>query len=256
MGGLVLEQAGDGEALAAAELDRGLRAARGKRRNREALDTDRAGVRKLADLGDDLEADEIALEHGRRKAEAHAELLEFDRDRRRVAAAVGLGHRDRKLAARQEIRALARDRGQVRLGQDRDQTLAGKRVDHRVQIGVALVVLEAEVVDRRIGIAQELVGAAQHGVADAERGHEGADAEGSVPVEPELLQGVAGNLGEAHPQIDLVGAQHPEAVDDLVALADETRRQAARVLGLDRIFDRAGQNQRPVRRAGGDVGIG
>ena len=80
----VVHQAGDRERLAVAQLDLGLGAARRERRHAEALEHDGVGEVERAHFGLDLQVDQVAAEHGRREAQADAELLE--RDRHRVGA--------------------------------------------------------------------------------------------------------------------------------------------------------------------------
>ena len=67
----------------------------------------------LAHLGLDLEVDQAAAEHGRREGEADAVFLVVDGD-----LAERAGHRDRIFAAGEEARGVARQRHEVRLGQD------------------------------------------------------------------------------------------------------------------------------------------
>ena len=98
---------GEGEALAAAELDRRFSPPCRQRRDLEAVDLHGPGVGELADFGDDLEIDEIVLQHRWRERKADAELLEGDGDCHRAAGLPGLRCRDREFAAGEEIRALA-----------------------------------------------------------------------------------------------------------------------------------------------------
>ena len=89
------------------------------------------GEVELADLGRDLQADPVAVEHRRGEVQPDAEVLELD-----VGAVVADG-RVGVLAAGQEVRRLAGARGQVRLGQDRDQPLLRQRLQHHVDVEVA-----------------------------------------------------------------------------------------------------------------------
>ena len=87
-------------------------------------------IGELAHLRPDLQRDQPVRGNRRHEGQADAELLEFDRH-----LVVLLRDRDGKLAAHQEARRLAADRGQVGLGQDVDQFVLGERVDQPVEIG-------------------------------------------------------------------------------------------------------------------------
>src|SRR3546814_5659556 len=118
---VVLDQAGDGEALARRQLDRGLRPPGGQRRNREAAGEHLDGVGELAGLRAHPHGNAAASDQGRRESEADAELLEEDGDRVLV-----LRHRNRKLAARQEAGGFPGDGGEVGLCQDGDEVEIGR----------------------------------------------------------------------------------------------------------------------------------
>ena len=82
VGRIVLNEAGDGEALAAAELDRGVGAPHRDRRDGDFVERDGALAAELAHLGAHLDADEVVQPApSGTKSEAPAELLELDRDR-------------------------------------------------------------------------------------------------------------------------------------------------------------------------------
>ena len=91
----VAQQAGDHEALARAQLDGRFGPARGQRRDDEAVDPQRAFGRQFADLGTDAHRDAAVGEHDRRKRQADAILLIFDRDRAELPARPGSGIRRR-----------------------------------------------------------------------------------------------------------------------------------------------------------------
>ena len=95
------------------------------------------GEVELADLGRDLQADAVAVDHRRREVQPDAEVLELD------GVLVVVDHRVGILAAGEEARALARARGQVRLGQDGDQPLLGQRLQHHVDVELPRVEAEA-----------------------------------------------------------------------------------------------------------------
>ena len=73
----VVHQSGDRERLPVLQLDFRLGAARRQRRHAEAVEHD--GVREVerADLGPDLQVDQVAAEDRRREIQPHAELLEL-----------------------------------------------------------------------------------------------------------------------------------------------------------------------------------
>ncbi len=77
--------------------------------------------------------------------EADAELLPVDADE-----AVAGRHRDRELAAGEEARRLARDRGEIGLGQHGDEAVIVERIDQRVEVeALRLDAAEQVVVGRR-----------------------------------------------------------------------------------------------------------
>ena len=74
-----------------------------------------------ADLGLDLEVDQVAAEHGRREAQTHAEL--FEGDGHRVRARAGLHDRVGILAAGEEAGFLAVGGDEVRFRQALEEAL-------------------------------------------------------------------------------------------------------------------------------------
>jgi len=123
------------KAFAAAEFDRGFRSAErqsGDRHGglRSEGHRDLAGGRQLTDLGPDTQVQMMCVDNRRGEGEADAEGLEFDRDRRETAGGGrGAADRHRKLPACGKARGLAGHRGQVRLGQARDEPLVGEGLD-------------------------------------------------------------------------------------------------------------------------------
>ena len=103
---IALQQAGDREALAVAQLDRGVGAAHDQRRDRDRrrswIDVGRID---LAHLRLDLQVDHAVAEHGRREGEADAEFLELDRDRAEVRRRPGSGTRRPRGSSRYRPRA-------------------------------------------------------------------------------------------------------------------------------------------------------
>ena len=93
-----------------------------ERRDLDVVEHDRALVGELADLGLHLEADAAFRQHHRREGKADAELLELNAD-----LPEAIDDRHGKLAAGEELRRLAGDRRQVRLGQRLDETVALER---------------------------------------------------------------------------------------------------------------------------------
>src|SRR3546814_14244574 len=71
---VVLDQAGDGEALARRQLDRGLRPPGGQRRNREAAGDHLDRVGELADLRAHPHGNAASSDQGRREGEARSEV--------------------------------------------------------------------------------------------------------------------------------------------------------------------------------------
>src|SRR6185437_16722147 len=93
------------------------------------------------DLAGKLQGNAARCHHERGEGQAHAELLEFDRD---IAVAVTAdGYR--KFAASQELGGFATDRGEVRLGQHMDQTDAFQGL----QLALDIVLKVADAAGRR-----------------------------------------------------------------------------------------------------------
>ncbi|CAJ0729814.1 hypothetical protein R76706_02161 [Ralstonia mannitolilytica] len=105
-------QPADDEALAVAQLDHGVGAPRDDGRHGGAIERDAAAEVEVARLRGDFEGDAIFRQDGRRHREPDAERLVFD-----GGGAERLRHRDRDLAAGQEVRALPRQCHQARFGQ-------------------------------------------------------------------------------------------------------------------------------------------
>ena len=143
--------------LARAQLDRGFGAARGQRRDHEVVELDRAFVAKLADFRTDAHRDAAVGKHDRRERQADAILLIFDGHR-----AERLGNRDRKFAAGQEAGGFARKRGQVRLGEDRDETVLCSEVERAEQVERRSILPDSA--ERRA--AGEIVEVRRYGSAD------------------------------------------------------------------------------------------
>ena len=140
VGAGLLQQAGDREALAAAELDRGLGPPHRQRRNGHVaplpIGTLTAPlVESWLTSGRTRRFSRRRRQHGRDHRQADAELLELDGDRG-AAVAGAAGDRDRELAAGEEAGGLARLRRQVRLGEDGDELIGRQRVDDAVDVGV------------------------------------------------------------------------------------------------------------------------
>src|SRR5690349_10792139 len=84
-----------------------------------------------------MKAQMVRVDNRRRDRKLYAESFELDRDGREAAARCGLpGHRDRKLAACEEICRLAGGRGQVGLGQNRQQPLCRQGIEARLELSV------------------------------------------------------------------------------------------------------------------------
>src|SRR4029434_8638868 len=109
---LVVEEAPDGERLTVLQVDRGQRLILANRGNVEALDGQALAEVEGRDLRSDPQVDDLSVDDDRREENAHAELLELDRDR-----VVLLGDGEGELAARDELRLLAALGDEVGLGQ-------------------------------------------------------------------------------------------------------------------------------------------
>ena len=133
----LLQQPGDGEALAAAQLDRRLGAPHGQRRDRQRAAGDgtltaplvvswltSGRTRRLSRVGDITVGTTARLTPN----VLNSTVM--------VVCAVGgiAGDRDRELAAGQEARGLAGQRREVRLRQDGDQLIGRQRVDDAVDV--------------------------------------------------------------------------------------------------------------------------
>ena len=105
----IVEQPGNRERLAVAQLDVGLGPARRERRNPETTQADAVGEVERADFGLDLEPDRVAGDR-RLEVQSDAELLELDGH----GACRALHDRHRELAAGQEARFLTVIGDQVR----------------------------------------------------------------------------------------------------------------------------------------------
>ena len=159
---VVVNQACDAHRLAVAQLDGGAGAAlaqggnEGGRGDAGRAQHQAAGVDQLADADVHLEVDAIVGEHDRQELDGHAELLELD-----VDPVVAVVDGNRESAARQELRFLAGQGGQRRLGQDLGEPLLLRSVDGEIEEEIvvderaeqALVVdgqvVRCELVDRR-----------------------------------------------------------------------------------------------------------
>ena len=86
----------------------------------------------------DLQVDQAAAEHGRRKGKTDAVFLVVDRDLSERA-----GHRDRIFAAGQEARGIAGERDQIGLGQAAGDALLLERIDRHVDRGAAAEIMRA-----------------------------------------------------------------------------------------------------------------
>jgi len=98
--------------------------ARGRQADREGHGLRVAGIER-ADLGHDLQVDQTAIEHGRRKGEADAVFLVVDGDR-----AERTGNRHGKLAAGEKARLLSVHCYQVGFSQVAEGTLRSQDAKH------------------------------------------------------------------------------------------------------------------------------
>ncbi len=137
LGGAVVQQAGDDEALAILDLHLGLGTARGEGRNGKAGDGDSVAVVQCADLGRELDADGSVGIDRRGEFDLDAEGTKLDGDRCRVPC-TALNDGKRKFAAGEKARRQTTERGQCRLGQDLKDLLLLQVLhgDPDVQFGV------------------------------------------------------------------------------------------------------------------------
>ena len=247
VGDVVLQQAGDGEALSAAQFHRGLGAPGGQRGHDKVVQRDRVFARQLADLGAHVQVDPGFPDDGRREGQGDAEFLELDGH-----PAVGVGHQDGELAAGQEAGGFAGERGEIGLGQDGHQPFLLEGVDDGVEVptlgaedGADALCQAAQAVDDADG-AGEGIGRRQAEGQSAQRAED-------LPVEAQLLVHAAGDLGDADAQVDLVGRVDAQPVDDRFLVAGDAHGQAAHVFGNRGRPDDALENQGVVDA--GDVHV-
>ena len=171
----------------------------------------------VADLGEQLEVDQIVAEHGRREGKADAERLELDRDRRRrCPARPGSGTRRRRGSSRCRPRARS---GSARRAWSPPLCSSASRTTFSAMSPVwrakaALPKLRGSIG----GVSPKLRGDRDVAVGEEE-----------VGLGAELLDHLAGHLGEAHGQHHLLVARDLHEVGDLagrVALGERERRAA------------------------------
>ncbi|ABA50838.1 hypothetical protein BURPS1710b_1942 [Burkholderia pseudomallei 1710b] len=214
---LAVDQPADREALAIAQLDGRVRAARRERGHRHAVDRDRMDEVELARFGRDLQRDPARAQHGRRQREADAVRLPVDRDR-----AERLRHRHRDLAAREEARALPGQRDERRLREharevvrleDRQigEQAARRRADDEVERGR----------DRNVRRHRHRRRAAARHRREA-GGRERAEREAVVlleEIQARLLEHRAAEFDDAHVDLHDVLAADRRYVEDAAVLA-------------------------------------
>ncbi len=147
---------------------------------------------------------------------------------------------DRELAAGEERRALAGDRGQVRLRQGADD--AG--TFHRLQGGIDAIIEDALQIRawRRSGHPE------WRRAVEVDDG--GTGAERSVQIDAQLLEDVALDFGNRDLEHDLIAIAHRDRIDDLAAARrrfggpdiEEPRRDIVGRLRLGRCLHRSGQD--------------
>src|SRR6266568_1064556 len=116
---LLREQPRDGEALAVAEPDGGLALSRGEPGDLHAADHHRERRVDVAHLGGEAHVDGRPRDHGGRELEDDPELLPLD-----LGGPERGGERDGELAACEELRLLAGEGDQGRLGEDLGEAVA------------------------------------------------------------------------------------------------------------------------------------
>src|SRR5271157_2360770 len=128
---LVVDESGDGEALAILEDHFRLRAPLGKSRDGKTLQCNGVGVIERADFRGDFQIDGALRRDRGGEVELHAEGLEPHRDHGSGGAAGWCGGDGgiRERSARQEAGVLAFQADQVRLGQNLEQVALLQRLD-------------------------------------------------------------------------------------------------------------------------------
>ncbi len=223
LGVAVLEQAGDGEALAVAQGDGGGRAADGQGRNAEALQGHAIVRVQLADLRLDLQFDHAIGVEGGREVQLHAELAVFHGH-----AVLAVGHRNRDFSAGEEAGLLARQGRQVRLGQGVGVTLLLQGMQSGGQRPGPQTRGQLQNPSRRLRADQALGG-----------GEDDAAAAVGGQVDADVVQGRAIDLDDAHVQADLLGVAHHQGRGD--ALGRHAFGQGHGALGHGRRGGAAGQ---------------
>src|SRR5581483_9491952 len=245
--GGVGDEAGERQRATGGQLDGGLGPARLERGDGYARQDDGAFGGELAHFALDLEADAPLAHHHGREGEADAELLVGDGQ-----PAVAVDHRDRILAAGEEVGGLARYGGEVGLGQRAQQAVALEGAQRAGDLGVAGAERagDAGVAERAAGtavvVAEHARGAARGtdgGIerAGAEAGNgqraeaggggerqrvlgeqgrgEVAGGDGGTQVDAELLEDRALHLGHGDLQHHLLLTLDGEQVDHELGVA-------------------------------------
>ena len=132
-----LQQAGDREALAVAQLDGGERVALDERRDRGARYGHGVREIELADLRGDAQVDDAVGEHGWRERQTDPERLELDGGRDETIRR-GCGDRHREFPAGEEACGVAGKRHEVRLGQAPDHAARLERGDQNIDALAAI----------------------------------------------------------------------------------------------------------------------
>ena len=143
VGGAVIQQSGDREALAALQLDLSFSTASRDCRNGISGDRDFIRIIQGADFGRDLHHDGAVGQNGGREVNLDAVRAELNCDRRKSTCAT-LYHRVGELAAGEKGRLFSADGGECGLGEDLSDLLILERLDGRSELQVLVVIKEPE----------------------------------------------------------------------------------------------------------------
>ena len=140
--------------------------------------------------------------------------------------------RDRELAAGEEARLLARQRDEVRLGEAARQAALFERLHEDVRIDAAREHASDQRAERRVA------------GGEGRRARDCAEVLARrLPVDAEILAGVARGLDEAHLEHDLLGPAHLQVVEDVGAVLPGERHGLG---GGDRVRHLARENRAAV----------
>ena len=154
--GPLVQQARYGKALIAAQLNLGLRPARGQCGDRISVDRNCIGIVQRTYFGRHFQSNRSILVHGGCELQFHAILPERDRNHRPAAIGAGLEHGKGELAAGEKVRRLAADGRDRGFGQDLQHLFAFQVLHRRAQVQFRAVQQKIQ----RVGGRQHAAGCA------------------------------------------------------------------------------------------------